>query len=68
MALCRAGEAFHADLVREGHTAGILAAGVTPGDFQALAMYSAIALKHSRVGPRAKTSTAGPTSSSAGSA
>ncbi len=51
MALCHAGDAFHGELVAEGHIAGILADGVTPGDFQALAMDNALALKHARVRP-----------------
>lgn len=51
MALCHAGDAFHDELVAEGHAAGILADGVTPGDFQALAIDNALALKHARVRP-----------------
>ncbi|AXK46553.1 TetR/AcrR family transcriptional regulator [Brachybacterium saurashtrense] len=51
MALCRAGDAFHAELVTEGHAAGILAPGMTAGDFQALAMDNATALKHGRFRP-----------------
>lgn len=51
MALCHAGDAFHDELVAEGHTAGILADGVTPDDFQALAIDNALALKHARVRP-----------------
>lgn len=51
MALCRAGDAFHGELVTEGHAAGILAPGVTAGDFRALAMDNATALKHGRVRP-----------------
>lgn len=51
MALCRVGDAFHEELVAEGHATGILANGVTPGDFQALAMDNALALKHAHVRP-----------------
>lgn len=51
MALCHAGDSFHGELVAEGHAAGILAPGVTAGDFQALAMDNATALKRGRVRP-----------------
>lgn len=51
MSLCRAGGAFHDELVAQGHAAGVLAPGVTAGDFQALAMDNATALKHGRVRP-----------------
>ncbi len=51
MALCHAGDAFHDELVTEGHAAGVLAPGVTAGDFQALAMDNATALKHGPVRP-----------------
>jgi AcrR family transcriptional regulator len=51
MALCRAGTAFHSELVAEGHAAGVLADGVTAGDFQALATDNALALKHGWVRP-----------------
>ena len=51
MALCRAGDTFHGELAAEGHAAGILAPGVTAGDFQALAMDNATALKHGRIRP-----------------
>ena len=51
MALCHAGDAFHDELVTEGHAAGVLAPGVTAGDFQALAMDNATALKHGRIRP-----------------
>lgn len=51
MALCHVGDAFHDELVAEGHAAGILAPGVTAGDFRALAMDNATALKHGRVRP-----------------
>lgn len=46
MALCHVGGAFHDDLVREGHAAGVLVRGFTPGDFQALTLDNALALKH----------------------
>lgn len=51
MALCRAGRTFHGELVVEGHTAGILADGVTVDDFQELATDNAVALKHGRARP-----------------
>lgn len=51
MALCHAGDAFHGELVTEGHAADILAPGVTAEDFQALAMDNATALKHGRTRP-----------------
>lgn len=51
MALCHAGDTFHGELAAEGHAAGILAPGVTAGDFQALAMDNATALKHGRIRP-----------------
>jgi AcrR family transcriptional regulator len=46
MALCHVGGAFHDDLVAEGRAAGVLADGFTPGDFQALTLDNALALKH----------------------
>jgi AcrR family transcriptional regulator len=45
MALCHVGGAFHDDLVAEGHAAGVLVHGFTPGDFQALTLDNALALK-----------------------
>lgn len=51
VALCHAGEEFHDELVAEGHAAGILATGVTAGDFQMLATDNALALKHGRTRP-----------------
>ncbi|MGO2684755.1 MAG: TetR/AcrR family transcriptional regulator, partial [Microbacterium sp.] len=51
VALCHAGEGFHEELVAEGHAAGILATGVTAGDFQMLATDNALALKHGRTRP-----------------
>lgn len=46
MALCHVGGAFHDDLVAEGHAAGVLVHGVTPGDFHALTIDNALALKY----------------------
>ncbi|TQN32854.1 TetR family transcriptional regulator [Haloactinospora alba] len=46
MALCHVAGAFHDDLAADGHAAGVLAHGFTPGDFQALAFDNALALKH----------------------
>ena len=46
MALCHAGDAFHDELVTEGHAAGVLVPGVTAGDFQALAMDNEIGRAH----------------------
>ncbi|MCF8590150.1 TetR/AcrR family transcriptional regulator [Gordonia sp. HY285] len=46
MALCRVGGDFHADLVAEGHIAGVLVQGFLPQDFQALTIDNALALKH----------------------
>ena len=46
MALCHVGGAFHDDLVAEGHAAGVLVRGFTPGDFQALTLDNALALKY----------------------
>lgn len=51
VALCHAGDAFHGELVAEGHATGILAAGVTSGDFQMLTIDNALALKHGRTKP-----------------
>lgn len=51
VALCHAGERFHEELVAEGHAVGVLATGVTAGDFQMLAMDNALALKHGRTQP-----------------
>ena len=51
MELCRAGGAFHDELVAEGHAAGVLADDVTADDFQALTMDNALALKHGRTRP-----------------
>lgn len=51
MALCRAGDAFHCELVADGHAAGVLADGVTAGDFQMLTIDNALALKHGRTRP-----------------
>lgn len=51
MALCHAGDAFHEELIADGHAAGILAEGVMPDDLRALAMDNALALKHGRVRP-----------------
>ncbi|GAB2489882.1 hypothetical protein GCM10027063_33980 [Promicromonospora xylanilytica] len=46
MALCDVGGAFHDDLVAEGHAAGVLVRGFTPGDFHALTLDNALALKY----------------------
>ncbi|SEE96952.1 TetR/AcrR family transcriptional regulator [Ruania alba] len=46
MALCQVGGSFHDDLVADGHAAGVLAPGFTPGDFQALTLDNALALKY----------------------
>ncbi|WP_025272275.1 TetR/AcrR family transcriptional regulator [Haloglycomyces albus] len=46
MDLCHTGEAFHSELVAEGHAAGVLADGFTARDFQALATDNALALEH----------------------
>lgn len=51
MALCHAGDAFHGELVAEGHASGVLAAGVTADDFHTLATNNALALKYGRVRP-----------------
>ena len=53
LALCHAGEAFHDSLVAQGHAAGALALGFTPGDFQALVRDNALSLKHGGRPPRA---------------
>lgn len=53
MTLCHVGGAFHDDLVAEGHAAGVLAPGFTPGDFQALTLDNALALKYGGRPPRA---------------
>ena len=52
MELCRAGGDFHDDLVRDGHAAGVLADGFTPGDFQAMTIDNALALEHGGLPPR----------------
>lgn len=46
MDLCRAGEAFHGELVAQGHAAGVLADGFTAHDFHALTIDNALALEH----------------------
>ncbi|VXB58838.1 Regulatory protein, tetR family [Citricoccus sp. K5] len=46
MDLCRAGEAFHSELVAQGHAAGVLADGFTARDFHALTTDNALALEH----------------------
>lgn len=46
MDLCQVAGDIHDDLVREGHAAGVLARGFTPGDFHALTLDNALALKH----------------------
>ena len=51
MELCRAGDAFHCELVADGHAASVLAPGVTAGDFQMLTIDNALALKHGRTRP-----------------
>lgn len=51
MALCRSGEAFHRELAAEGHAAAALTDRVTADDFQALAVDTALALKHGSVRP-----------------
>lgn len=53
LSLCRAGEAFHASLVAQGHAAGVLVRGLAPGDFQSLARDNALALKYGGRPPRA---------------
>lgn len=52
MALCHVAGAFHDDLVAAGHAAGVLAEGCTPGDFHALALDNARALKYGGRPPR----------------
>jgi len=51
MALCHAGDAFHGELVAEGHAAGVLAPGLTADDFRAMATDNALALKYGRTRP-----------------
>lgn len=51
MSLCHAGEAFHREMVAEGHAAGILTADVAPDDLQAMTVDNALALKHARTLP-----------------
>ena len=46
MALCHVAGAVHDDLVAEGRAVGVLADGFTPGDFQALTLDNALALKY----------------------
>lgn len=46
MDLCRTGEAFHSELVMQGHASGVLADGFTARDFHALATDNALALEH----------------------
>ncbi|WP_375002558.1 TetR/AcrR family transcriptional regulator [Aeromicrobium sp. CTD01-1L150] len=46
MDLCRVGGAFHDELVEQGYAAGVLAEGFTPGDFQAMTIDNALALKY----------------------
>lgn len=46
MELCRAGEAFHDELVGAGHAVGVLADEFTAPDFHALTMDNALALEH----------------------
>ncbi|MGP9538867.1 TetR/AcrR family transcriptional regulator [Brachybacterium sp. AOP43-C2-M15] len=46
MDLCRTGEAFHGELVTQGHAVGVLADGFMAGDFHALATDNALALEH----------------------
>ena len=46
MDLCRTGEAFHSQLVAQGHVAGVLADGFTADDFHALTIDNALALEH----------------------
>ncbi|GAA1188309.1 TetR/AcrR family transcriptional regulator [Nesterenkonia xinjiangensis] len=53
MALCQVAGGFHDDLVEEGHAAGVLADGFTPGDFQAMTLHNALALKYGGRPPRA---------------
>ncbi|GAA1553954.1 MULTISPECIES: TetR/AcrR family transcriptional regulator [Brevibacterium] len=45
MELCRAGGGFHEQLVEEGRATGALSEGVTPDDFQAMAVDNSLALK-----------------------
>lgn len=52
MALCRAGEAFHDELVEQGHDAGVLVRECTSGDFHALSTETALALEHGGRPPR----------------
>lgn len=53
MKLCREGEAFHAELVAQGHAAGVLADGVTAGDLHAVTVDTALALEYGGRPPRA---------------
>ncbi|GEK81399.1 TetR/AcrR family transcriptional regulator [Agrococcus baldri] len=53
MDLCRTGEAFHGELVAQGHAAGILADGFTAHDLHALTIDNALALEHGGRPPRA---------------
>lgn len=46
MELCHVAEGIHEDLVAEGHAAGVLVPEFTPGDFHALTLVNALALKH----------------------
>lgn len=46
MDLCRTGEAFHSELVTQGHAAGVLADGFAARDFHALATDNGLALEH----------------------
>lgn len=45
MELCRVGGGFHEELVEEGQATGALAEGVTPDDFQGMAVDNSLALK-----------------------
>lgn len=53
MNLCHAGEAFHRELVAQGHAARLLADGFTARDFHALTIDNALALEHGGRPPRA---------------
>lgn len=53
MALCHAGERFHDELVDQGQAAGALPPDLTPADFHALAVDTALALKYGDRPPRA---------------
>ncbi|WP_446664789.1 TetR/AcrR family transcriptional regulator [Flexivirga sp. B27] len=52
MALCRAGERFHGELVDKGQAAGVLSLELRPGDFHALAIDTALALKYGNRPPQ----------------